>query len=178
MKYTGLLSLGAIVLVAIITVSMWASYQNQEISLREEFNAKNKANEAFFDAMFKILQQKANVSSEYKESFKEIYQPLIEGRYAEDSGLLMKWIQESNPTFDASLYKDLMQSIEAERKGFFRHQAKLIDIKREHDILIKKIPSRWFLSDAEELGLKIITSSHTERTFQIGKEDDIQLFKR
>src|SRR5690606_5717075 len=112
---------------------MWVNYSNADVDLQNRFKAQSKVNEAFFDKMFKILQQKAGVASEYKESFKEIYQPLIEGRYSKDEGLLMKWIQESNPTFDASLFKDVMQSIEAERTGFFKEQEKLIDIKREHD---------------------------------------------
>ena len=68
------------------------------------------------------------MTDEYKEAFREIYPQLIEGRYSQGDGSLMKWIQESNPNFDTSLYKDLMNSIEVERTYFAAEQKKMLDI--------------------------------------------------
>ena len=121
---------------------MYASYTNGEVRLRNQLAAQQEANKAVFDNTWKILQQQAGVTNEYKESFKEIYPKLMEGRYAE-GGQMMKWVQEANPQFDTSLYKTLMNSIEAQRTNFTREQRKLIDLKREHDNLLQTIPSNY-----------------------------------
>ena len=55
--------------------------------------------------MRKVLKQKAQVTDEYKSAFESIYPKLIEGRYSKGDGSLMKWIKESNPNFDVSLYQ-------------------------------------------------------------------------
>jgi len=163
----------------IIVFFMNISIENTEIDLRARTEAQNKKCEAYFDKLWKILKQKAGVTDQYKEAFtKEIYPKLIEGRYAaKGDGSLMKWIQESNPTFDASLYKSLMRSIEVERTGFFNEQSILIDMQREHKVYIQKAPNRWFLSDTlKPVEIKIITSSKTDEVYRTGKEDDIELY--
>lgn len=155
------------------------SVDNQEIELRTEAEAQNKKCEAYFDKMWKILQQKAGVTSQYKDGFKEIYIGLMEGRYGKGDGSLMKWVQEANPTFDASLYKDLMNSIEIQREGFFQEQERLIDIKREHQNLMKKFPSSLFIdSDVKELDIKIITSAKTNEVYTTGEENDVDLYPK
>ena len=118
------------------------------------------------------------VTDQYKNAFKQIYPKLIEGRYAQGDGSLMKWIQESNPTFDISLYSSLMRSIEVERTGFFNEQSSLIDMQREHTVYIQKAPNRWFLGDDKKIPveIKVITSSKTDEVYRTGKEDDIELY--
>jgi hypothetical protein len=105
--------------------------------------------------MWEILQSKAGVATEYKEGFKEIYVPLIEGRYSKGDGTLMKWITESNPQFDPSLYKDLMTAIEGQRNGFFLEQTKLIDIDREHKTLRAMFPASLIIGKRNNIGYKV-----------------------
>jgi hypothetical protein len=89
----------------------------------------------------------------------------------------MKWVQESNPTFDVSLYQSLMRSIEVERTGFFNEQSTLIDMQREHKVYLQKAPNRWFLEDSlKPVEIKVITSSKTDEVYRTGREDDIELF--
>lgn len=164
-------------IVGIVIFSMNISIENTEIELREQTVAQNKKCEAYFDKMWKILKQKAGVTDQYKNAFKEIYPKLIEGRYSQGDGSLMKWIQESNPTFDASIYKDLMKSIEVERTGFFNEQSTLIDMQREHKIYLQKAPNRWFLADdLKPVDIKVITSAKTDEVYRTGQENDIELF--
>ena len=165
------------VLTIIILFSMNISIENKEIDLRALTEAQNKRCEAYFDKMWKILKQKAGVTDQYKNAFKDIYPKLIEGRYSQGDGSLMKWVQESNPTFDASMYKDLMKSIEIERTGFFNEQSVLIDMQREHKTYLLKAPNRWFLADnLKPVEIKVITSSKTDEVYRTGKEDDVELF--
>jgi hypothetical protein len=163
--------------VGIIYASLSVSTTNKEIELRATTISQQDKCKAYFDKMWKILQQKAGVADQYKEAFKEIYPKMIEGRYSQGDGSLMKWITESNPQFDVSLYKDLMQSIEIERTGFFNEQTRLIDLQREHAVLLKKIPSKWFLNDTlKPVNITIVTSASTKETYKTGEENDVELF--
>lgn len=172
--------IGIIILsIGLVWGGMYWSSNNTEITLNEKVKAQLQVREAFFDAMWKIINQKAQVAEQYKESFKEIYPKLIEGRYGDEKGgTLMKWITESNPTFDISLYKDLSASIEAERKGFFMEQKKLIDINREYVTFKKKIPASWFVGDRPDVEFIIIESDKTKEVFKTGVENDVQLFDK
>jgi hypothetical protein len=176
-------SIGVVVLLIIIAGS-WAistniDTDNREIDLRTAITAKVEDQEATFDKMWKVLSQKAQVSDQYKNAFAEIYPKLIEGRYSKGDGTLMKWIQESNPTFDVSLFKDLMASIDNEREGFLTTQRQLMDLKREHDKLRLQWPYKWFINDdVKEIQIKIISSTHSKEVMKTGVDDDIDLFKK
>jgi len=165
--------------VGIIWFSMSVTYTNKEIDLRATTVAQQDKCKVYFDKMWKILQQKAQIADQYKEAFKDIYPKLIEGRYSKGDGTLMKWITESNPTFDVSLYKELMQSIEIERTGYFNEQSTLIDMQREHAVLLKKIPSKWFMNDTlKPVEIIIVTSKSTKEAYVTGEENDVDLFKK
>ena len=91
-------------------VTSYFSYNNKEVSLRAQAEAQRGKVEGVHDKMWKIIQQKAQVTDEYKDAFAEIYPNIISGRYqGENDGALMKWVTEQNPNFDTSLYKDLME---------------------------------------------------------------------
>lgn len=170
--------ISAIVLITTIwTINKNIDTDNSEIGLRTAITAKVSDQEATFDNMWKILTQKAQVADQYKQAFKEIYPALIEGRYSQGDGSLMKWITESNPTFDVSLYKDVMNSIEIERNSFLTVQRQLIDLKREHDKLRQVWPSKWFINDdVKEIAIKIISSTHSKQVMESGKDDEVDLF--
>ena len=104
----------------------------------------------------------------------------MEGRYSGGSkdGSLMKWIQESNPSFDASLYKDLMNTIEVQRIAFKNAQEKEIDIIREHETLLKTMPSCWFISDKRPIEYTVVSSTKSKMTMETGLDDDVELFKK
>jgi hypothetical protein len=169
-----------ILIVVIIPVlgffGMYVTYHNKDAELRNLIETKQRDNTNVFDATWKIIKQQANVAEEYKDSFKEIYPELIAGRYSNDGGTMMKWIQEHNPEFDSSLYKQLMVSIESQRLLFMENQTRLLDFKREHDNLRTRIPSSFFVSNIP-IEVMIVTSSQTDQVFQTGKDDDVSLFK-
>lgn len=169
--------LGVLLLFAVIFGIAWISATNREVDLRNRAAAQAKENEAVFDTMIKIIAGKAEVSDEYRNAFKEIYPQIINGRY-NDKNLLFKFVQEHNPTFDTSLYKQVSISIEAERKKFLLGQAKLIDIKREHDNLRQKFPSSFFVGSRPEIAINIITSDKAEDVFRTGHDNDAAVFDR
>ena len=156
-------------------MSMYFSYNNQEVALRKQAEAQRGKVEGTFDAMWKIISQQAQVSDQYKEAFKEIYPDLISGRY-KDNNTLMKWVQESNPNFDTRLYNTLMQTIEVQREQFKKSQERMLDLIREHETLCETYPSKWFITNTTPIEYTIISSTKTKYTMETGVDDDVELF--
>ena len=156
---------------------MYFSYNNKEIALRAKAEAQVGKIEGVHDKMWKVIQQKAQVTTEYKDAFAKIYPDIISGRYSgEGDGSLMKWVTESNPNFDTSLYTDLMQSIEILRSEFQRNQETMLDLVREHKTLCTTYPGRWFISNTMEIEYTVISSTKSKVVMETGIDDDVKLF--
>jgi hypothetical protein len=170
---------GSIVLFGIVIALMFVSYSNEEISLRNAAEAQQKANEAVFDNVWKTIQQEAEITENYKDSFHKIWKDIIGARYEKErGGALLSFIKEHNPNFSTKLYEKLMVTVESQRKEFLNNQKKLIDIKREHDNLIQQFPSSLVCGSRPELEIIIITSEKTEEIFKKKKEDDVNVFPK
>jgi hypothetical protein len=184
-KIVSIVIAGLIVLLVIIGVSTSISTKNTEVKLRAEVVAQQDVCKANFDKMYKVISQLAQIPERFadksKEAFKEIYPQLMNGRYANDNASLMKWVQESNPTYDMAavgrLYEKLANAIEANRDEYFIEQKKLIDMKREHSAYIKTWPASIFVGDRGEVDIVIVTSTTTENAYKTGKDDNVELFK-
>lgn len=180
----GFLITTGVIFTLTIGIIIWAiGISNTEVKLKFRGEAQQTVCEAFFSNMWEIIQTKAGVANEYKEGFKEIYIPLIEGRYSKDNGILMKWITESNPQFDPSLYKDLMVAIEGQRNGFFLEQSKLIDIDREHKTLRNTLPAQFVVGSrpnigktADKEGIVILKNLATIDAYATGTDSSPDLF--
>lgn len=166
------------VIVGFVLLGLYFSASNKEIRLRSQADAQRGKIEVVYDQMWKIISQKAQVSDQYKDGFKEIYTGLISGRYSQGDGTLMKWITESNPNFDVSLYKDLMQSIEVERINFTNEQNKMLEIIRNHSNLLNEFPTTYFLSSRSPIEYTVISSTKSKETMKTGIDDDVELFKK
>ena len=165
-----------LVILAFTTVGMYFSYNNREVNLREQCEAQRGKIESTYDKMWKIISQKAQVSEKYKDAFKEIYPELISGRYSQGDGSLMKWIQESNPNFDTSLYKDLMQSIEIERTSFDKNQGRMLDLIREHTVLCNTFPGKWFIFHTTPITYEVISSTKSKEVMKTNLDDNVDVF--
>jgi hypothetical protein len=178
MKKVILIALGIIMLSGVGSiVGCFFTYNNKEIALRTEVEAQRGKVEGVHDKMWKVLQQKAQVTDEYKDAFSEIYPAIMEGRYSgQNDGSLMKWVTEQNPNFDTSLYKDLMQSIEILRTEFQHNQEKMLDLIREHTTLCTTYPSKWFIKNTSPIEYTVISSTVTKEVMRTGTDDKIDLF--
>lgn len=168
----------SLLILILFGVFLWISVSNQEIKLRSKIDAQKEVCEAYYDKLWKVISQKAQVTDQYKEAFKEIYPQLIEGRYSNDQGSFMKWIVESNPDFDTSLYKDLMNSIEAERVEFFMEQKKLTDLTNQHRIIKQTFPGNLIVGSRPDVEIIIVSSTITKKVMESGVDDDIEIFKK
>jgi len=178
-KYSLFGFVGLIITFALIALIAYFTISNGEIRLRNEVEAQKKNVEAVFDNTWKIIQQQAQVSDQYKEAFREIYTGIMEERYDNArGGALFSWITEQNPNFDIGLYANLQNSIEAQRTNFTREQKKLIDLKREHDVYLTVFPNSIFVGGRSKIEIIIITSAKTQEVYKTSQENDIDLFEK
>jgi hypothetical protein len=168
----------AFVFLGFTAVVMYFVYDNKYVTLNNLYEAQVAQDKLVHDEMWKILQQQAGVTENYSESFNKNYTNIMNSRNY--GGEMMKWIAESNPTFDTKLYDKLMNSIETYRTKFTMVQSKLISIHNEMKNMLTLFPSRLFLVT---IGghvlpeLNIVTSTRTDDAFFTGKDDDTKLFK-
>ena len=165
----------AAVAILLILLIMFFTYNNKEIYLRKEADAKRKKIESTHDKMWKVIKQKAEVSDKYRETFERVYPEIIAGRYSDGSSA-MKWIQEANPNFDTSLYNDLMQAIEIQRTHLHNAQTRMLDVIRERASLIESYPSRWFITNKSEIEYEVISSTKTHNVVETRVDDDVDVF--
>ena len=166
-----------VVLGGMCIFSKGVSVYNTHIDLKNQIEAKQKANEAIFDNTWKKINQTVQVSDKYKDGLKEVLLAYTSGRSKGDSQLLMDWTKEAVPTFDSSIYKQINNVITSSRDDFTKNQEILIDLSRQHQQFIQKFPNNVFCAilGIKEIEIKVVTSSKTEEAFNTGKEDDIKL---
>lgn len=166
---------GFAILIGCLIGYCWTTV-NKEVDLRVKIENLDKLNTVTFDTMWKTISQKTQIVDKYKDDFKAIWPDLIAGRYQGAS--LMKWIQERNPEYDSSLYKDLMVTVESQRNKVAQGFQQVLDMKREHDGLIRRPASKFVLGifgSTEPTNPVIVTSTRTNETFSTGTDDKVDL---
>ena len=169
----------AILVISLMVASAFVSANNAEVRLRQAISAKQLDNTNQFDAMWKEIQQVAQVSEKNKDALKEIFTSYADARAMKgEGGALATWIKESVPNVDLSTYKNLQNIIVSTRESFKTRQSELIDLKREHDILLETFPNSIIFSilNRDHISIKIVTSTRTDKTFESGKDDDVNVF--
>lgn len=150
----------------------YTNYYDKEATIRTNIEKKQTVCKLYYTKMVQIFKDKAKVKTAYKEDVTEFGKSLIEGRYDNDQNVLMKWIQEQNPTFDASMYKDLMNTIQSEREGFFVQQEQLLDMKREHDNLFEHFVSGFYMQriGAKKIDVVVLQNPESKEAYRTGIE--------
>jgi len=175
-----ILSIVATAFITLLMVGSYSSYYDSEADLRTNIEKKQEVCKAYYTKMVQIFKDKAAVKNAYKEDATQFGKDLIEGRYDNDNGKLMMWIQEQNPQFSADMYKDLMNTIQSEREGFFVQQEQLLDLKRQHDNLFEKFWSGMFMDwmGAKKIEVVILQNPETKQAYSTGIEvETSQMFE-
>lgn len=155
---------------------MRVNYNNLYSKLEAEAVARQDVSKITFDTTWKIIQGQAQVATAERESFKSTFIEIMNSRTQNDQNLIMKWSQEAQVPISADLYKALQNSIESQRNKFLNAQKELIDIRREAETARNTFPGSMFLSGRKPIHIDIVTSGKTEKVFETGKEDSVDVF--
>ena len=161
-----------------VVLGVWGiSSYNTEASLKNTYEMKVKDNTSEFDNMWKKIQQTAQVTDAQKNALKEIFVGYAQARTDKGGGSLAKWITESVPNVDTSVYKNLQNIIISSRDGWTFRQKEMVDLAREYNQNLVTFPKNLFLGmfGFAKIDPKVITSSRTEGAFESGKDDDVSL---
>ena len=173
-----------VVLFAIIMIVSLIGILNTEARLRTTIEAKQVDNTSEFDNLWKKISQTAEVTMAHKDALKEIFSSHAESRTGGkgQGGSVMSWIQESVPNVNLDTMKGMQNIIVSSRDAWTMRQKELIDLARERTQMFRTIPSNFFLAVGgrleSDVEITIVTSSRTDKAFQEGKDDNVELFKR
>jgi hypothetical protein len=167
------MALLAVTLVA-VTVGVWISTHNREAALRAEFDAQQQSIEASFDRVWKVISQSGQVAAAERETFRNTYVEIMDAtKGVVGDGKLVSGFSQAGISISPDLYKQLQQTVEAQRDGFFRDQQRLLDIQRQHKTLLNSVAGLVFCAGRTPVEAKLITSTRASEVFNSGKEDDI-----
>ena len=123
--------------------------------------------------------RRSQIADEYADQFKDIYVSLMDERYSDGQGRFANFVQENSPVYSPQLMQTLMTSVEANRRDFEREQTALLDIKREHDLILQRMPAALYTSilfGRKPIDITVVTSGRTEEAFETGQDNDVDLF--
>ena len=120
-----------------------------------------------------IIKEKLQISEKYENTLKEVIRQTMQGRYGDNEETpLFKFIKEQNFNIDSKIYLDLMNTINAERKGFALAQDERANACRVYNNELKSFPSnivaKVFDFNAEDM-LPYCVLVSDERTNEVFK---------
>lgn len=165
-----------------------------EVSLRNLAKGQSNTNEASLDTMWKIIQQKCEITGKWSGDQLTAMKDIVAGR---SGGALFKSVQEVNPAVTPELFKDAMNSVEAERKRFLRDQKQLMDYIQLRQTDLDNPLKRFFITTfggkdtkflpkgdsktpedySDDFLYTWVTSGATKEMVKTGEENDVELFK-
>lgn len=168
------------VIVLLLLIGNIVGNLNREATLRNQQAGQQQVVSTYADKMWKTVSQDAQVPAQYKKDFLAVYDKLVSDRYpVNGSGQdpLLKFVMESNPQYDGTLYTKLMTAIEAQRADLTDQEKLLVGISVEHNNMFDQVWSGFVLRTfgRSKTTVSLVTSDKTKDMFQNG-ENDVNVF--
>lgn len=158
------------------------SFNNASVDLETQIKSQYTKNQAVYDTVWKSIKETANVADAHSDKLKAIVVASVQGRYANDDGVLFKAIAESNTAgLPTDLYKKVQQIIESGRQQFLANQVELVARKQTYEKHLNTVPNVFYarLLGFPKINLSeydIVTSDRTEQAFSSKRADEILPF--
>ena len=179
-KIFAVIGLGFVLIAGMFAMGAFGFF-NTSTTMITQYEAKVDANKADFDNTWKTISQVAQVPAKYKEDFQGVYESYMSSRKGGNTGdgAMLSFLTEAVPQYDAqALYAKVQVVVESKREAWTMRQKELRDLKREHDVLLRTFPGIVYniFVGHDELVAIVITSTRTEKTFEDGVDDNVELF--
>lgn len=189
MNKTVLLVLGVLAALGVVTATVFGlmvvTTNNTCVTYEASLKAQKDVTKSNYDNFWKGVKEVAQVPSQYSKDMKETYTAIMGARYEKNNKVLMNWITEANPNFDASMYKQVQQVIESGRNDFHATQTTMIDKARAYKTYVGKFPTSFLARLAGHPGpdfkwsdYEPVTSGETEDAFQTRKDKALNVFDK
>ena len=171
-------------LIASIGVICLTAYYNAKVygnKVEKEIPSVYENNQNILSQYSNKIGEIAQIPKMYANDLSKLYKEAMGGRYGEGgSKAMFQFLQEKNPTIDASLYTTIQQAMRAGRSKFENAQKILIEKKKVYEI---KLGHPWDGMWLEMAGYpkinlddyKILKSDYANEAFEKGVENGIKL---
>jgi hypothetical protein len=169
-KYSFLgISAAFTVIIAIIYFALDVHYNNLHIGYHNLYAADSSKIENRIYTMWNIIRDKYSIKEDYFEEFREIAK--VHTDAFSQNGAVARWIHTNFQQLDASIYLDMMASVESERLGLENSQNDILNVCKFHNDLVTKRISCWFISDKTLLTWELISSEETRQIMKSRRDE-------
>jgi len=170
------------VLILVISVVTTVSTYNQAVSYEAGIEAQYKQNQNLLAAHSNKVMEVAQVPGMYAKDMQNLIKTEMTAKFGEGgSKAMFQWFKERDLNFDSSLYKKIMQVMEAGRDDFAAGQKSMASRTQEYTKYHKGawpgflVRAFGFPSEEVKTWSVIVTNDYTEEAFKTGKSEAIKI---